>query len=184
MADERSPELISTQPACPWCSAELPTAAATTCPSCGATLIGDTDAPLPGVTAIDAEAIVRGARATTPPRRSRILSWISGEDYVEQEEPAPPGSLSPPPPAVRREMLRLEHEAEVASLQAEADLIVAEAELEAQGEEGPLEASADAGEEPAAGADDGAAGGGTAEAGSTATGTAAETVDEATHSGA
>jgi hypothetical protein len=79
------------------------------------------------VTAIDAEAIVRGARAATPERRSRLLTWITGEEPTDEETPAAPGSLEPPPPAVRREMLRMEIEAEVADLQAEAGSLAAEA---------------------------------------------------------
>jgi hypothetical protein len=120
---------------CPWCSAELPSVVAERCPSCGATLVGENEAPLPGVTAIDAEAIVRNARMPTAQRRSRLLSWFGGEDTTPDEAPAPPGSLAPPPPDVRREILRLELEAEVANLQAEADSIVAEAAVEA-GDEG------------------------------------------------
>jgi hypothetical protein len=121
---------------CPWCSAELPSDATEHCPSCGATLHGESEASaLPGVTAIDAEAIVRNARMPTAPRRSRLLSWFGGEDTVPDDAPAPPGSLAPPPPDVRREILRLELEAEVANLQAEADSIVAEAAVDA-GEEG------------------------------------------------
>ena len=135
---------------CPWCSAELPSEATEHCPSCGATLVGESEAPLPGVTAIDAEAIVRNARMPSAPRRSRILSWLGGEDAAPDEVPAPPGSLAPPPPDVRREILRLELEAEVANLQAEADSIVAEAAVDADdegvvivGEDLPVEAAAD-----------------------------------------
>jgi hypothetical protein len=117
-------------PHCMWCSAELPSDSETVCPSCGATLIGEGDSQVPGVTAIDAEAIVRGARAARTKPRSRLMSWISGEYAEEGEEPAPPGSLSPPPPEVRREMLRLELEAQVANLQAEAGVIAAEAAIE------------------------------------------------------
>jgi len=58
------------------------------------------------------------------------MSWISGEYDEETEKPAPPGSLSPPPPEVRREMLRLELEAQVANLQAEAGAMAAEAAVE------------------------------------------------------
>jgi hypothetical protein len=125
---------------CPWCSAELPSDAVERCPSCDATLHGETEAALPGVTAIDADAIVRNARMPTSPRRSRLLSWLGGEDATPDEAPAPPGSLAPPPPAVRREILRLELQADIANLQAEADSIVAEAEVEAREEGG--EASA------------------------------------------
>jgi hypothetical protein len=58
------------------------------------------------------------------------MSWISG-DYELDENPAPPGSLAPPPPDVRREMLRLELEAQVANLQAEAGALAAEEAVEA-----------------------------------------------------
>lgn len=111
-----------------WCSAELPSDSEVTCPSCGATLIGEGDKQVPGVTAIDAEAIVRSV--TKPKSRSRLISWISGESDDDADKPAPPGSLAPPPPEVRREMLRLELEAQVANLQAEADAMVAEAAVE------------------------------------------------------
>src|SRR5919198_1747552 len=115
---------------CPWCSAELPSIAVERCPSCGATLVGENEAALPGVTAIDAEAIVRNARMPVAQRRSRLLSWFGGEDTTPDEAPAPPGSLAPPPPDVRREILRLELEAEVANLQAEADSILADEQAE------------------------------------------------------
>ena len=139
---------------CPWCSAALPSDAVDTCPSCGAKLHGETDAALPGVTAIDADAIVRNARMPTSPRRSRLLSWLGGEDTTPDEAPAPPGSLAPPPPNVRREILRLELEAEVANLQAEADSIVAEAEVEAREEGGDEAVDEDVEAEPAPAAAD------------------------------
>jgi hypothetical protein len=113
-----------------WCSAELPSDSEVTCPSCGATLIGEGDKQVPGVTAIDAEAIVRAGRTVKPKSRSRLLSWISGEYDDESGNPAPPGSLSPPPPEVRREMLRLELEAQVANLQGEVDSMAADAAVE------------------------------------------------------
>jgi hypothetical protein len=115
---------------CPWCSAEIAPALAS-CPACGATLTGDVDASLPGVTALDQEAILRARRVATPQRRNRILNWISG-DYADDDKPDPPGSLSPPPLEVRREMLRLELQAEEASLRAQTDALVAEAALEAE----------------------------------------------------
>ncbi len=70
-----------------------------------ATLISDADTPLPGVTALDPEAIIRGIRPPTPPRRSKILAWITGDQGADEEARAAPGSLEPPPPDVRREML-------------------------------------------------------------------------------
>jgi rRNA maturation endonuclease Nob1 len=115
-------------PRCTWCSAPLPSESEATCPSCGATLIEETEKQVPGVTAIDAEAIIRG-KADRPKSRSRLMSWISGE-YEDEEKPAPPGSLAPPPLDVRREMLRLELAAQVANLQAEAGAMAAEAAIE------------------------------------------------------
>src|SRR5215208_5472512 len=129
MLDDAMTGASAPLPRCMWCSAELPSASEVACPSCGATLIEEAESQVPGVTAIDAEAIIRNARDAKPKQRSRLMSWISGE-YSEDEKPAPPGSLSPPPPAVRREMLRLELEARVANLQAEAGAIAAEAAVD------------------------------------------------------
>ena len=130
MLDDATQGTSAPLPRCMWCSAELPSDHETVCSSCGATLIGETDSQVPGVTAIDAEAILKAGRAPKPRQRSRLMSWISG-DYEADEEHAPPGSLSPPPPAVRREMLRLELEAQVANLQAEAGAMAAEEAMEA-----------------------------------------------------
>jgi hypothetical protein len=128
MLDEATTD-SAPHPRCMWCSAALPSDHETVCPTCGATLIGETDSPVPGVTAIDAEAIVRAGRVAKPRQRSRLMSWISG-DYEVEDAPAPAGSLSPPPPDVRREILRLELEAQVANLQAEAGAIAAEEAVE------------------------------------------------------
>ena len=118
---------------CVWCSAVLPSAHETTCPSCGATLVGEGEAAVPGLTAIDADAILRNARSggRTRPRGGRLLSWISGEYDEGEDESAPThGSLAPPPAEVRREMLRLELEAQVANAQAEVEALAADAAVE------------------------------------------------------
>jgi len=118
---------------CMWCSATLPSTHETTCPSCGATLVGEGEAAVPGLTAIDADAILRNARSggRTRPRGGRLLSWISGEYDEGEEEAAPtPGSLAPPPAEVRLEMLRLELEAQVANAQAEAEALAADSAVE------------------------------------------------------
>jgi hypothetical protein len=108
----------------------LPSDHEVTCPSCGATLLGDGDTSVPGLTAIDAEAILRNARAAKAKPRSRLLGWISG-DYDDQATvTAAPGSLAPPPADVRREMLRLELEAQVANAQAEVESMAADAAVE------------------------------------------------------
>jgi hypothetical protein len=84
------------------------------------------------LTAIDAEAVLRNVRAsTTPPRRSRILSLITGEGGEELDAvPGSPTALAPPPPEVRREMLRMELAAEISNLTAEADSIAADEAVE------------------------------------------------------
>jgi len=108
-------------PRCTWCSAELPSDHETVCPSCGATLVGDGEKQVPGLTAIDAEAILRNARAAKAKPRGRLMSWISGDYADESADTAQPGSLAPPPLEVRREMLLLELEAQVANAQAEVE---------------------------------------------------------------
>ena len=64
---------------CSWCYATY-AGDPERCPSCGATLTGDaaTDRSLPGLTAIDAAAIVRSRDPVKRPR-NKLLSWISGE---------------------------------------------------------------------------------------------------------
>lgn len=132
MLDDASAGAPTPAPRCTWCSAELPSDHEATCPSCGATLLGDGDAAVPGLTAIDAEAILRNARAAKAKPRSRLLGWISGEyDEEGTSGAAPaPGSLAPPPVEVRREMLRLELEAQVANAQAEVESLAVDAAIE------------------------------------------------------
>lgn len=129
MVDEAQPGGGSTASICPWCSASY-TGTPDSCPSCGATLEAETvDPSLPGVTAIDAAAIVR-SKTPTPRSRNRLLSWISGEYPDEAGSPGDTAALAAPDLEVRREMLRLELEAEVANLQAEAEALRAEAIIE------------------------------------------------------
>jgi len=98
-------------PRCPWCSAPLASLDLETCPSCGAQLNAPTEADVPGVTTIDVAALAW--KAGTPPRRNRLLSWISGDDdSLPDTSGASPSAVEPPSMAVRREMLRLELEAE------------------------------------------------------------------------
>jgi len=113
--------LTTPMPRCPWCSAELPIPGAELCTSCGAALVTapGADPDIKGVTTLDTEAILR-ARAEVARPRSRILSFITGEPGTsETGGPASADSLSAPSGEVRREMLRLQLEAERADLQAE-----------------------------------------------------------------
>src|SRR3954471_20403594 len=117
---------------CPWCSARLESSDLANCPSCGATLSSSREAPsdLPGVTTLDTEALLR---ARSGPRRpTRLVALLTG-DPGEDAAPASatPDSLAPPSEAVRREMLRMALEAEVADLEAEVNTINAEEALEA-----------------------------------------------------
>ena len=127
MADPSSPGDHPLPAVCPWCSAAL-TPDATACPSCGANLVSDGEPDVPGVTAIDAASIVRSKSA--PQSRNRLLSWISGEYQSDVPSKAEAQAIAPPDLDVRREILRLELEAEVANLQAEADALRAEAAAE------------------------------------------------------
>lgn len=135
---------------CGWCSATYH-GDPERCPSCGATLVGDpaTDPSLPGLTAIDAAQILRAKDPVRKPR-NRLLSWISGEYPEQGPTAAEAGALAPPDPAVRREMLRLELAAEVASLQAEAEAMRADLIVEAS-EARPEEAGSTDGLAPLAG---------------------------------
>jgi hypothetical protein len=114
------PSSAPSAPRCPWCSAELPANDVKTCPSCKANLTAETDAQVPGLTALDLERLA--FRRATAPKKSRLMSWISGDsDYENASDPvAQPGSLDPPPFEVRREMLRIEMAALIADLTAEA----------------------------------------------------------------
>ena len=118
-------------PHCPWCSAALASDDLATCPSCGAQLNAPAEADVPGVTSIDVKALAW--KQGGPPRRSRILSWISGEgEDLPDASGAPQAAVEPPSLAVRREMLRLELEAEGITLPHDAEPPAAEeAEAEA-----------------------------------------------------
>jgi hypothetical protein len=149
MADERKqaagigPDAGPDVMRCPWCSALLPPDTADACPSCHATLSSTEEPNVPGVTALDVEKIA--LRRSGPPKKSRLMSWISGEvDYEGMRGPiATPGSLAPPPLEVRQEMIRLEQEAHLANLTAEAGALAAEEAIEAS-ERGEAQVVADA----------------------------------------
>ena len=147
MVDEANAAASVPGPRCNWCSARLPSDHEETCPSCGATLLGDGEAAVPGLTAIDADAILRNARAAKSRSRGRLLGWISGEADEDVGAMASPGSLAPPPAEVRREMLRLEIEAQLANAQAEVGALEADDAVE---EGRSLAGSEPAGAEPPA----------------------------------
>jgi hypothetical protein len=138
---------------CSWCSAAV-TEGVTDCPSCGANLVPDGEPNVPGVTAIDAVSLLRSKSAPKP--RGRLLNWISGEVSDDIPSKAEAGALALPALEVRREIFRLELEAEVANLQAEADALWAEAAAEGRSIEGlggPVTVPAEPAVESAAAAD-------------------------------
>lgn len=116
---------------CPWCSAVIP-AGSEVCPACGAALVASADGGVPGVTAIDTDAVLRSRSAGKS--RGGLLGFLSGEtgDTVDAPTAAEMSSLAPPGADVRIEMMRLELEAERQRIEAE----VAEAAAEAATEEG------------------------------------------------
>jgi hypothetical protein len=125
---------------CPWCSAEVP-AGRHTCPACGANLVEAGESTVPGLTAIDPAAVLRNVRTTgAAPRRSRILSLITGEEPDDLgATTGSPAALAPPPPDVRREMLRMEIAAEISNLTAEADSIAADEAVDATANDASLD---------------------------------------------
>jgi hypothetical protein len=116
---------------CPWCSTISPVGTET-CPSCGAALIATAENTVPGVTAIDAEAVLRGRGQTKS--RGGILGFLSGEtgDTVDTPSAAELSSLAPPTNNVRIEMMRLELEAERQRLEAEAAGMAADAVVDGE----------------------------------------------------
>lgn len=103
---------------CSWCSTESQ-AGTVQCPNCGANLVADSDVDVPGVTAVDAASIIRSKSNDQP--SNPVLAWLNSEHSR---------AIAPPDDEVRREILRLELQAEVANLQAEADALRAEAAVE------------------------------------------------------
>lgn len=123
---DREHEAASPDPACPWCSARLPSPDTRVCPSCGARLIEDADVEVPGVTEVD--PALRAA-AAAPRRVKRTFgSLLVGDDDNEIPPPteAEMPALARPDADVRREMLLLELEARRAALESEARAIEAD----------------------------------------------------------
>ena len=140
---------------CPWCSTLAP-AGASTCSSCGAALVASSEGSLPGVTSIDAEAVLRGRTSAKP--RGGLLGLLSGEtgDTVDVPSAAELSSLAPPPVSVRMEMMRLELDAERQRLEGEAAGMAADAAVDGEisriprGMRAPKASSAPASDDPAA----------------------------------
>ncbi len=135
MVDASPPADRPASSVCPWCSTPLGPDAVT-CPSCGVALTGDEEPHVPGVTAVDQRLVARTRR---PPTKSpsRLMAWIAGDSPDDIPSEAETKAFAPPELDVRREILRLELEAEVAKLQAETDAILSEAVAEGRAVEIP-----------------------------------------------
>ncbi len=130
MADHDPPGLGSPPPdeagmRCPWCSARVESLEEATCGACGATLHGDPDVEVPGVTAIDGEHALQAA-APRKVRRTFGSLFVGRDDQIPPPSQAELPALAPPDGEVRREMLRLQLDAELADLAARAAVIAAE----------------------------------------------------------
>lgn len=106
---------------CPWCSVLLPEPGVEQCPACGAALtaVPNSPAEIKGVTTLDTEAILRARSEVSKPRYNRLMSFITGEVPVDTSTPAAAEVFAPPPEDVRREMMRLQADAQRADLVAE-----------------------------------------------------------------
>ena len=97
------------------------------CPSCGATLVTAADGGVPGLTAIDAEAVLRTAHSRS---RAAACSGSCPARPATRSMPRPSPSSAPwprPMPTSGREMLRLEIEAERQRLEDEGASLASEA---------------------------------------------------------
>jgi hypothetical protein len=130
MADPDEPGIPLPPPAapglrCPWCSTPIESLEDATCVACGATLHGDSTVEIPGVTAIDS---AHASRATAPRKTRRTLGslFVGSDDGIPPPTQAELPALAMPDPEVRREMLRLQLDAELADLTARAAALAAE----------------------------------------------------------
>jgi hypothetical protein len=141
MPDDVSPASEAPVPRCPWCSAELAETDLTNCHTCGASLHAEGEPQVPGLTSIDPVAVLEGSKEPRRPR-NRFLAWLSG-DTPEAPAPGDRDALAPPDAAVRREMLRLQMEAELSARSADAEAIVSDQAVEAadEGDQAAAEAA-------------------------------------------
>ena len=105
-------------PICPWCSAALPAVDAAVCPSCEARLVDTSDVDIPGVTTVD-PVLLAAAAAPRKVKRTFGSLLVGNDDEIPPPSEAEMPALARPDADVRREILRLEMEARLASLKAE-----------------------------------------------------------------
>jgi hypothetical protein len=122
MADDAGPVMPADEgdhpPTCPWCSATLPVADAAVCPACEARLVEPPDVVIPGVTAVD-PALLAMAAAPRKVKRTFGSLLVGDDNEIPPPSEAEMPALARPDADVRREILRLEMEAQLAALKAE-----------------------------------------------------------------
>lgn len=139
---------MDTPARCPWCSAPL-AGAATACSACGATVQPATGSDVPGVTTLDPDVLLRRRSEREPARqRAGLLGFLTGEVDLPETDPGD-DSTAPPSDEVRREMLRMQLEAERADLEAQLLARRADAVLEGRAVLPPADDDAGAGPDAA-----------------------------------
>jgi hypothetical protein len=103
---------------CPWCSAALPVADAEECPSCRARLVEEAGVEIPGLTSVD-PVLLAAAAAPRKVKRNLATLLVGSDNETPLPSLAEMPALALPAADVRREMIRLEMDARLASLQAE-----------------------------------------------------------------
>ena len=122
MADDAGPVTPAAErdqaPICPWCSAALPAVDAAACPACEARLIEPADIVIPGVTAVD-PVLLAAAAAPRKVKRTFGSLLVGDDNEIPPPSEAEMPALARPDADVRREILRLEMEAQLVALRAE-----------------------------------------------------------------
>jgi hypothetical protein len=96
---------------CPWCSTDIPVGASA-CPKCGALVEGAVAVDLPGLTTVDPDArLLLPDEGLIPDAIDPAAMLDAGHDGTPASDPA----FDPPTDEVRREMLKMELEAQIAN---------------------------------------------------------------------
>ncbi len=152
---------------CPWCSAALPVADAEECPSCRARLVEEAGVEIPGLTSVD-PVLLAAAAAPRKVKRNLATLLVGSDNETPLPSLAEMPALALPAADVRREMIRLEMDARLASLKAEVSARNAEGAVRLAGDATPEAALAPvpaAEATPATGPDPAPAGDATPDAG-------------------
>jgi hypothetical protein len=120
-----NPIVASAPRICPWCSVQLGPSPPDRCPSCGAGLVEDPEAAVPGVTTVDPEAVRRAATWERVRKRATLRGFLEPDRDETAESGVRPSSieaLAPPSAELRQEMSRLREELEAAAEREARDL--------------------------------------------------------------